>query len=598
MTRVSLGVTYLVTAALVLGGCSTTKRMESYSADVVKDNNVSSVTKSNLESEFKEIIVTPTEVDISTPKTIKSVLRELQDIDSKIYMLDSGSKNMEIPINKRFKIKSLEDLKSYLSTTTDYTVEVASNKFRVDLPKMIRIIHKNSVLQNIVKQSIPLSIVSQNSHMTAKDALVAVSKETKFSLIFKYANLANAKTSLDALSGQGVSNFGGAGGQNLNVGIFDNAIINFQGNNLADFFSYIENSFDVYVDVDYEKKQIVISQIKANFLKLALSDVFIESKESQTTGSNDNKSGGKLTTSNIYIKMYKELENKLNAVFGLSSGATTGAAQATNEYYKIDSNNGEALIVAGREKLERAREVINSFNENYSKSVYVDFRIYEVLVYNDNRLGSKISGSSGRFNMNLNSEASSVLDFTRTTGTLTLNTFIDSLHKYGHVIKGYRVSSRMTNNIPKSLQLTTMDEYVSRITDNTTTATGVTNTQISNETTTLIYGKTITMKPSVFSDSCAIEIDFQATGKPSLQTRNLGNNQIEIATNKTNDIYRDIVRLRNNETVIVNTIQDSMAASEYSGVVPIENFIIGGTSDKSFLKRETIYIISLKGVSD
>lgn len=513
-------------------------------------------------------------------------------------MLSSSSKDMEIPVNRRYKIKSLESLKSYLATTTDYTLDEVSNKYRKDLPKIIKVIHKNSVAQNIEKLSVPIAISSNNSHMTAKDALVAVSKETKFSLVFKYANLADAKSSLSALTGQNSTQSGMMNQSSSNIGVFDNAIINFYGNSLADFFSYIENSFDVYVDVDYEKKQIVVSQIKASFLKLALSDVFIESKVSQETGSTENN-GGKLTTSNIYIKMYEELKKKLDAVFG-AGGSVGGVSSAVSlsEFYKINSNNGEVLVVAGREKLDRAQQVVNNFNESYSRSVYVDFRIYEVLVYNDNRLGTKITGGNDKFNINLNNEASSILDITQTKGALSLTTFIDSLHKYGHVIKGYRVSSRMTNNIPKSLQLTTMDEYVSSITDNTTTTTGTTNTQISNETTTLTYGKTITMKPSVYSDSCAIEIDFKSTGKPSLQTRTLGTNQIEIATNKTNDIFRDIVRLKDKETVILNIVQDSISADEYSGVIPIEDFIVGGTSDKSFLKRETIYILSLKGVAN
>lgn len=593
----------LICATLIFGGCSSVKRMNDYSEKVIRDNNVLSATNGSLEHEIKEVIIKPSFVDISTPKNLSTVLKELQDIDGKIYMLSSSSKNMEIPINRRYKIKSLENLKSYLSTVSDFTIDVIDNKFRKDLPKMIKIIHKNSVLQNIEKLSVPIAISSNNSQMTAKDALVSVSRETKFSLVFKYANIIDAKSALGALSGQNMMVVGNSGSQGFqNVSVFDSAIINFQGNNLADFFSYIENSFDVYVDVDYEKKQIVVSQLKASFLKLALSDVFIESKETQPGGGKSTESsGGKLTTSAIYIKMYEELEDKLNAVFGMASGgmavnATTGAS----EFYKINSNNGEVLIVAGRGKLEQAQQVINNFNESYSRSVYVDFRIYEVLVYNDNRLGTKLDGVGNNFNMSLNSEASSILDFTRTnnSGTFTLTTFLDSLHKYGHVIKGYKVSSRLTNNIPKSLQLTTVDEYISSITDNTTTTTGATNTQISNETTTLTYGKTIMMKPSIYSDSCAIEIDFQSTGKPSLQTRMLGANQIEIATNKTNDIFRDIVRLKDNETVILNVVQDSFAASDYSGVVPIEDFIVGGTSDKSFIKKETVYVISLKGVSD
>jgi hypothetical protein len=594
-------------SAFFLSGCfnSTPEAMSAHMKKI-SDQNITSMTNGELTSTIAQVHVKKANIDISVQKTLKMILHELQLIENNIYMLADGSKNIDIPINSKFKIDSFQTLVMFLEATTDYTLIIKQNKYRKDLPKIIEVVHKKSVQNDIDKHSVPIEIKSSNSTMTAKDALVAIAKSIKFSLVFKHNDFPETKTLTknNGNSFQTTQTNSGSG----DVTIFDNAIINFYGDTLSDFFNYIENSFDVFINVDYGKKQIVVSKIKTSFLKLAMPNIELTTESTSGSAGLTSTGGGQtvegaMIESTIAIKMYEQLEEKLSKIFNNDSNSQMGGVNSNStssrEYYDIDTNNGEVLIVAGHEKLERSRKVIDSFNESYSKNVYVDFRVYEVLVYAENKLGSAFSGTSDKFSLNVNPEVTGFMSYLDSiTDTFTLKSTLESLHTYGHILKGYKAESRLINNIPKSIQLITSDDYVSKITNNTTTSTGTVNTELSNEVATLQYGKTITLKPKVYDDSCAIEIDYESSGKPNMKDRVIGSNTIQISENKTKDKYRDIVRLKNKETVIINVIEEFVSANDYKGLLPIQNFVVGGSEKNQYLKKEIIFLLSLNQIGD
>ena len=50
------------------------------------------------------------------------------------------------------------------------------------------------------------------------------------------------------------------------------------------------------------------------------------------------------------------------------------------------------------------------------------------------------------------------------------------------------------------------------------------------------------------------------------------------------------------ETSIVGSIIVHDDAKGYKGIVPIESFAIGGTDSKSYVRREIVYVITLKEI--
>ncbi|MDD3466316.1 MAG: hypothetical protein PHE67_04125 [Campylobacterales bacterium] len=590
----------MIVSALLFSGCfsATPSTMQKHSKDV-SDEDVTALTDSALAKNIKEIHRNKECIDISVQKTLKTILDELQVIDGSIYILEKNTKNIDIPVNSKFKISSFWDLVTFLTLTTDYTLVINENRYRKDLPKIVEVVHKDSVKNNISKHSVPIKIRSSNGAMTAKDALVSIAQEIKFSIVFKHVDFPEVKT-LRKNSSMGMQN--PSEGLSAVATIFDNAIINFYGDSLSDFFNYIESSFDVFIDVDYDKKQILISKLKTNVLKLAMPNIELTSQNNGSSAVEGGTDGvnGTLIESKIAISLYAQLQEKLEKVFSGTAGTTqfggTGSGgQTQQEYFDIDTNNGEVLVVAGKEKLERAREAIDSFNEAYSKIIYADFRVYEVLVFADNKFGTGIQGAKEGFSLNANQEVVGFMAYAaKITDSLSIETTLESLHTYGHILKGYKASARLIDNIPKSIQLTTADDYVSKITNNVTTSTGTINTETSNEISTLNYGKTITLKPKSHDDFCVVEIDYESSGKPNLKDRVIGTNTIQISENKTKDKYRDIVKLKSKETVIVNVIEEFVSANDYKGVLPIENFIIGGSKKDQYLKKEIIFLLSLQ----
>lgn len=590
----------IVSFSIFLSGCSqfSVNSINQHALRISKDLNKSIVSSFN----FKETLLRKKCIKISSEKTVSMILQELQGIDGNMYMLSKNSKNINIPSNEKYLIKSYDGLVEYLNTTTSYTLIITKNKYRKDLPKIIQVVHKKSVAKDIKKLSLPIEITSLGGTVTAKDALVLVAQKIKFSLIFKYNDFKEAKKSLSVSQGA----------NNGFISIFDNSVINFYGNTLPDFFSYIEESFDVFVFVDYVKKQIIISKYKTSFFKLVVADINMESKKTSTgnaSGSTGVGRGGKGSTSlnggvsgKLYesksvIKMYKELEEKLNKVFKSRNGASFGSNE---EYYDINNNNGEVLVVAGEETTKKAKRIIENFNKSYTKSIYLDFRIFEVLVYKRNTLGSKISSQGEKLNANSDVAGGFVgfMNYLTKINGSSFGVTLKSIQDYGHIVKGYRAYGRAINNIPKSLQLSIQEEYVSSIVDNTTTTTGTVNTQISNVTSSLSYGKTITFKPKMHDSSASVEIEYESIGKPDLKNRKIGNNEIEIAKNKTNKKIREVVNLRDGETVIVNLIEDTISSKNYKGTIPIDDFILGGESGREYIKTETIFLFTIKNTNE
>jgi len=54
--------------------------------------------------------------------------------------------------------------------------------------------------------------------------------------------------------------------------------------------------------------------------------------------------------------------------------------------------------------------------------------------------------------------------------------------------------------------------------------------------------------------------------------------------------------LRLGETAIVGSMIIHDDAKEYQGVLPLEGFAIGGSDSKSYVRREILYVVTLKSI--
>ena len=50
------------------------------------------------------------------------------------------------------------------------------------------------------------------------------------------------------------------------------------------------------------------------------------------------------------------------------------------------------------------------------------------------------------------------------------------------------------------------------------------------------------------------------------------------------------------ETVIVGSIIVHDDSKEYEGILPLEGFAIGGSDSKSYVRREIVYVVSVKSI--
>lgn len=585
----------IIACSIVFNGCtvsdmSQNKSFDSLAKDVVKEKK-----EPVISNNVNEIIVEKTFVDLSYDKRLSVVLKELGDLEKISYYLSINNKSKDITIpavSNQFKvrIKDFEGLNSYVQDVLGSTLVITKNEFLSTKTKVVEIQDSKEHENSLAK--IRMEINANNNNF--KEIMTLVSKTSGFNIIY---------------------------GHDIDMNLNDLSI-NYHGDNLQGLISYIEESFNLYVDIDYKHKVIKFEKYKKRYFDLVVSD-------NNINGTTDNESitaiqGGtalptttsKALTKTISIGLYKDLKDNLNILFtSRSTGTTNTTLGATTNnttpsttnasYYTLNNTTGKIMVNADKVTMKAAEKVIDEFNDSFAKQVKVNLEVFEVMVSND-----KNFGIDGKFKFDLknsrdfesgsniggsvtNNVAANIFTFNKIDNKFPMEVFISSLNSVGKIVNSNSYFMMTRNHIPYNKRIVTSTDYVKSVKTTTNTGTTtITSTQESTqETDTVNEGFTITMIPNIVGENISLNINPNITQLLEMKDEIYNNSKITLPKTNVENFTSEVI-LKDGEKFVIGSVTTYEKADNYKGVLPIENFAIGGNNGSSFLRKETVFVLS------
>lgn len=524
-------------------------------------------------------------VNVDTKKSVETLLQNLNIIDGKFYHLEGL--DMMIPSMKGYtNIKTFKDLDNYVQSTTNKALIIDSNKYLANTIKTVRIVDKNSLQNNFENIKINL----QGEDIDLKRAFMQVSRLTGFNVIYKNP------TSKSSSSADAVSLSSPDSSSSANTSEFTSKMISFQEGSVARFLKTVEESLDLYIDVDYKEKMIVVAKYKTRTIPLIVNNRDVKKTKMATAASgaenlqSDTQQDIGGISSQFEYGIFKELQISLDSTCSNFGGKNTA---------KIDIATGTVNIYATNDSMREITKKLETFNDSYRKQVEVELTTMELIVNNNLEFGTDVTGTKTDSGNGLVSAIQTALT-AENTPSLSLTTkkgdiaTIKSLKDIGFVSKTTTQTYKARNHTPFVVQSTDLTNYVENMTS-TPVQTGTNTTSItqSTETAKLEVGLTAVVLPKIIGDEISLYINPASTKLNELKKETFSNLEINIPSISITVLENEPL-LRSGDKVIIGSHSIYEDADGYKGIIPIDNFVIGGNSSKKLVKKVIVYVLSAK----
>lgn len=541
---------FLGTLFFLLGGCSS----KSYHDEMIdktkqsfdkKDYNelkesysASLVDEKNKSKEF---------ISILEDKSLGDILKEMEVIDGNFYYLKSS--DVLIP-KSRIKIHNITELNQYLNAVLDKELFIKKNG-SIYLVKLLS-------TSETKKQSI--------EHIPFKlDGQISVEELIK---------LITAESGYEVTIGNYIDNRDD----------FQNSIVSISSKNLKDALNSLGHAKDVFVDIDYDKEVINITRYKDSVIELNIPLLDIKSS-SQT--SNQETTGESKVENNAQIVLYDELDKMLKNIISNDKIST----------YHIDKASGLVFLKSTKSIENTVRAVAKAYESTFSKEAVIEFERIELLL-NKNReygIGSITDDRQTNTGAGVVREIGTdgAINFTSDNLTRLLKITAKANNEIGKILNYSKNMLVLKNNIPTVQSITDNTDYVEKI---ETTIDSDTNTRTSDVTVnTLKEGTSITAMAKISRDK--IFLNITPTIKKLIEFGEVSVDGTMIKLPQYNDQSYNISReIRLGETSIVGSIIVHDDTKNYQGILPVEGFAIGGSDSKSYVRREIVYVVTLKNI--
>lgn len=522
----------------------------------------------------KEVIGKNEYVNVDTKKSVDTLLKNLSQIDGKFYHLQGL--DMQIPSVKGYpNIKTFQELDTYIQATTNKALVIESNKYLANSIKTVRIVDKNSLKNNL--DDIKINLHGKNVDL--KQAFITVSRLTGFNVIYKNPSS----------SGVGLNN------SQEGISDFEAELISFQEGSVSSFLKTIETTLDLYIDIDYKEKMIVVSKYEIRNIPLIVNDRDVKKSKMATAASgaenleSDTQEDVGGITSQFEFGVFKELQKSLDELVANYGGKNSA---------KIDESTGSVNIYATNDVMRKLTEKLETFNESFRKRVEVELTTMELLVNNNWEYGSDLSGSKTDTSNGLIAAIETALTGENLPG-ITLTTkhgdtaTIKSLKDIGFVSKTTTQTYKARNHTPFVIQETNLTNYVENMTSTPVQTGDTTTITQSTETSKIEVGLTAVVLPKIVGDEISLYFNPASTKLNSLVKEKFSNLEINIPSVNISVIENEPL-LRSGDKIIIGSHSVYEDADGYKGIIPIDNFVIGGNQSKKLVKKVIIYVLSAK----
>jgi hypothetical protein len=486
-------------------------------------------------------------ISILEDKSLGDILKEMEIIDGNFYYLKSS--DILVP-KSRIKIHNIEELNQYLNAVLDEELSIKKNG-SIYLVKLLSTNEKK-------KQSIEHLPFDLEGQVSVEELIKLITAQSGYEV--------NIGSYID------------------NRDDFQNSIISISSKDLKDALGSLSHAKDVFVDIDYDKEAINITRYKDMVIELNIPLLNITSS-SQTSAQETTGESKVQNTSQIIL--YDELDKMLKNIISTDKISS----------YHIDKASGLIFLKSTRSVESAVRTIVKAYEVSFGKEAVIEFERIELLLNKNRAYGigsiSDDKQTNGGTGIVKSIGTGGAFSFANDGATRLLSVAATANNEIGKVLNYSKNVLVLKNNIPTVQAITDNTDYVEKI---VTTTDADTNTTTSDVTVnTLKEGTSITAMAKISRDK--IFLNISPSIKKLIQFDKVSVDGTTIKLPQYNDQNYNISREINlGETSIVGSIIIHDDTKNYQGVLPVEGFAIGGTDSKSYVRREIVYVVTLKNI--
>ncbi len=484
-------------------------------------------------------------ISILEDKSLSDILKEMELIDGNFYYLKSS--DILVP-KSRIKISNIAELNQYLNAVLDKELFIKKNG-SIYLVKLL-------TTSETKKQSIEHIPFALEGQVSVEELIKLITAESGYEVTI--GSYIDDKSE------------------------FQNSVVSVSSKNLKDALNSLAHAKDVFVDIDYDKEMINIQRYKDVVIELNIPLLDLKSTNQTTT---QETAGESKVENNSQIVLYEELDKMLKNIISTDKIST----------YHIDKASGLIFLKSTKSVENAVRNIAKAYETSFAKEAVIEFERIE-LVLNKNREYGIGSISDDRQTNTGNGTVRSVatdgaLSFASDNATRLLRVAATANNEIGKILNYSKNMLVLKNNIPSVQSISQNTDYIEKvettITENTTTSEATVNT--------IKDGTSITAMAKISRDKIFLNITPNIKKLIKITEKQVGNSVIQLPEYKDQS-YNISREVRLGETSIVGSIIIHDDAKEYQGVLPLEGFAIGGSDSKSYVRREIVYVVTLKNI--
>lgn len=548
MLNINRKVLFFLPIVFLLVGCSS----KSYHNEMI-DNAKKSIDKKdyqNMKESYSKTLVTEDlkvkeYISITDDKSLGDVLKEMEILDGNFYYLKSS--DILIP-KSRIKIKSMTDLNHYLNAVLDKELFIKKSG-SIYLVKLLN-------TSETKKQSIDHIPFKLDGQISVEELIKLITRESGYEV-----SIGNYIENRDS---------------------FQNSIVTISSTNLIDALNSLAHAKNVYVDIDYDKEMIKITRYKDMVIEMNIP--LLNLRTSNETSTKETSGASKIQNTS-QIVLYDELNKMLKNIISTDKIST----------YHIDKASGLIFLKSTKSVENAVRTIVKAYESSFAKEATIEFERIE-LVLNKNReygIGSVSEDRQANTDTGIIKGLSTggVFSFTSDNATRLLKVAATANNEVGKILNYSKNVIVLKNNIPSVQSISQNTDYIEKI--ETTVTEGVSTSEATVNT--IKDGTSVTAMAKISRDKVFLNITPNIKKLIKITEATVGVSTIQLP--QYNDQSYNISReIRLGETSVVGSIIVHDDAKEYQGILPLEGFAIGGSDSKSYVRREIVYVVTLKSI--
>lgn len=578
----------IIAISLVFNACSVKSEKGEFNKefkDFTSENFKKTTTKDYVRNSINEVIDANKAISLENTKRLSSLLEDVGEIDGKSYMLSNDSEDVFIRGTKnshRLKINSFEKLNEYIQDTSNQFIYIKKNRFLKNRIKIVAIKNKEKIEKSLKR--IPFTVEGK---MAVAEILEEVRNVSGFNLIAKKSNVVKEEEKTDKAITEKLFS------EDSLDELFENTFISFSGRNIMELLDYISIAFNIYIDVDYERKTIIFEKLKSKVFSITLNNIeydgTLDVKKSIKNDVGDSGSEDKSVKTKIKLEIMESLEENLNTI--LNSSTVEGRVLSFNK------SVGTIFVMADKKTMGEIARQIKIFNDVFNKQIDFKLEIYEFAISKDFEAGISLGANINTANLTGKLATTVITNSIFNIGTKSSNENTKSIsgvklnNKTVRLLKQIRHGYILKNSIPYFIDVTNSRSYVKTIKTTTTITNGIENTKTTPETSEINEGTVLSVLAKVNGNKVEFNLQPKIVRVNSVETATYGEDTISLPDLSINSFTSNVV-LKNGEKKIIGYLTSYEDTKEYDGVLPIEDFILGGASSKKYFRKETVFVIS------